>query len=60
VETRQSLNGVALIDHGLTVAETVVVRRQYRLGPQTLVTLVDPNKPAAVPNPSTASSGMLP
>ena len=60
VSMRQSLNGVALIDKGLTAGETVVVRGQYRLQPGTLVTLANPNNPDAVPNPSTASSGMLP
>jgi membrane fusion protein, multidrug efflux system len=57
---RQSLNGVGLIDKGLSAGETVVVRGQYRLQPGTLVTLANPNNPDAVPNPSTASSGMLP
>jgi multidrug efflux system membrane fusion protein len=60
ISIRQSLNGVALIDKGLTAGETVVVRGQYRLSPGTLVTFADPNDPGAVPNPSTASSGMLP
>jgi membrane fusion protein, multidrug efflux system len=60
VSMRQSLNGVALIDNGLSAGETVVVRGQYRLQPGTLVALADPNNPDAVPNPSTASSGMLP
>jgi membrane fusion protein, multidrug efflux system len=60
ISMRQSLNGVALIDKGLSAGETVVVRGQYRLSPGTLVTLADPNDPSAVPNPSTASSGMLP
>jgi membrane fusion protein, multidrug efflux system len=60
ISIRQSLNGVALIDKGLTAGETVVVRGQYRLSPGTLVTLADPNDRGAVPNPSTASSGMLP
>jgi multidrug efflux system membrane fusion protein len=60
VSMRQSLNGVALIDKGLSAGETVVVRGQYRLQPGTLVTLANPNNPDAVPNPSTASSGMLP
>jgi multidrug efflux system membrane fusion protein len=60
VSMRQSLKGVALIEKGLTAGETVVVRGQYRLSPGTLVTLADPNDPNAVPNPSTASSGMLP
>ena len=60
VSMRQSLNGEALIDQGLSAGETVVVRGQYRLSPGTLVTLANPNDPNAVPNPSTASSGMLP
>ena len=60
VSIRQSLNGEALIDQGLSAGETVVVRGQYRLSPGTLVTLANPNDPNAVPNPSTASSGMLP
>jgi multidrug efflux system membrane fusion protein len=57
---RQSFKGIALIEKGLDAGETVVVRGQYRLSPGTLVTLADPNDPNAVPNPSTASSGMLP
>jgi membrane fusion protein, multidrug efflux system len=60
VSMRQSLKGVALIEKGLTAGETVVVRGQYRLSPGTLVALADPNDPNAVPNPSTASAGMLP
>lgn len=60
VSMRQSFKGVALIEKGLKAGETVVVRGQYRLSPGTLVTLADPNNPDAVPNPSTASSGMLP
>jgi multidrug efflux system membrane fusion protein len=60
VSMRQSFNGVALIDKGLAAGETVVIRGQYRLSPGTLVTLANPNDPNAVPNPSTASSGMLP
>ena len=60
VSMRQSLNGVALIDKGLSAGETVVARGQYRLQPGTLVTLANPNNPGAVLNPSTASSGMLP
>ena len=60
VSMRQSLNGVGLIDKGLSAGETVVVRGQYRLQPGALVTLANPNDPNAVPNPSTASSGMLP
>jgi membrane fusion protein, multidrug efflux system len=60
ISMRQSLSGKALIEKGLSAGETVVVRGQYRLSPGTLVTLADPNDPGAVPNPSTASSGMLP
>jgi multidrug efflux system membrane fusion protein len=60
VSMRQSFNGVALIDKGLNAGETVVIRGQYRLSPGTLVTLANPNDPNAVPNSSTASSGMLP
>jgi membrane fusion protein, multidrug efflux system len=60
ISMRQSLKGVALIEKGLTAGETVVVRGQYRLSPGTVVALADPNDPNAVPNPSTASSGMLP
>ena len=60
VSMRQSFNGVALIDKGLNAGDTVVIRGQYRLSPGTLVTLANPNDPNAVPNPSTASSGMLP
>jgi multidrug efflux system membrane fusion protein len=60
VSVRQTLGGKALIDKGLSAGESVVVRGQYRLSPGTLVALADPDKPGAVPNPSTASSGMLP
>jgi multidrug efflux system membrane fusion protein len=60
VSMRQSLKGEALIDQGLSAGETVVVQGQYRLTPGTLVFLADPNRPGAVPNPSTKSSGMLP
>jgi membrane fusion protein, multidrug efflux system len=60
VSVRQSLRGEALIDKGLNVGEVVVVRGQYRLLPGSLVSLADPHNPNAVPNPSTASSGMLP
>jgi len=44
----------------LSAGETVVVRGQYRLTPGTTVSLANPNNPAAVPNPTTASSGLLP
>jgi multidrug efflux system membrane fusion protein len=60
VVMRQSLAGEALIEKGVSAGETVVVRGQYRLSPGALVTLADPKNPDAVPNPSTASSGMLP
>jgi multidrug efflux system membrane fusion protein len=60
VSVRETLNGEALIEKGLSAGETAVVRGQYRLSPGTLVSLADPNNPEAVPNPSTASSGMLP
>lgn len=60
ISVRQSSNGQALIDKGLRVGEMVVTRGQYRLLSGTPVTLADPENPGAVPNPSTASSGMLP
>src|SRR6266851_10197287 len=60
VSVRETLTGEALIDKGLSADEDVVVRGQYRLSQGTLVALADPNNPSAVPNPSTASSGMLP
>jgi membrane fusion protein, multidrug efflux system len=60
VSVRQSFGGEALVEKGLSVGETVVLRGQYRLTPGTLVTSADPNNPEAVPNPSTKSSGMLP
>ena len=60
VSVRETLTGEALIDKGLSPGEDVVVRGQYRLSQGTLVSLADPNNPSAVPNPSTASSGMLP
>jgi multidrug efflux system membrane fusion protein len=60
VSVRETLAGEALIDEGLSAGDAVVVRGQYRLSPGTLVSLADPNNPSAVPNPSTASSGMLP
>jgi membrane fusion protein, multidrug efflux system len=60
VSVRQTFNAEALIEKGLTAGETVVLRGQYRLSPGTPVTLANPNDPGAVPNPSTASSGMLP
>jgi multidrug efflux system membrane fusion protein len=60
VSVRETLKGEALIDKGLSAGETVVVRGQYRLTPGTVVSLADPNNPAAVPNPTTASAGLLP
>jgi multidrug efflux system membrane fusion protein len=60
VSMRQSFGGEALVEKGLSAGESVVVRGQYRLSPGTLVTLADPRHPEAVPNPSTAKSGMLP
>jgi multidrug efflux system membrane fusion protein len=60
VSVRETLNGVALIDKGLNAGESVVVRGQYRLTPGTVISFADPNNPAAVPNPTTASAGLLP
>jgi len=60
VSVRESLNGEALINKGLSAGETVVVRGQYRLTPGTVVSLADPNNPTAVPNPTTASARLLP
>jgi membrane fusion protein, multidrug efflux system len=60
VSVRETLNGEALIDKGLSAGETVIVRGQYRLTPGTVVSLADPNDPAAVPNPTPASAGLLP
>jgi multidrug efflux system membrane fusion protein len=60
VSVRETLNGDALIDKGLSAGETVVVRGQYRLTPGTVVSLANPNDPAAVPNPTPASAGLLP
>ena len=60
ISVRETLNGDALIDKGLKAGETVVVRGQYRLTPGTVVSLADPNNPAAVPNPTSASAGLLP
>ena len=57
VEVAQRLHGVALISKGLEAGETVVVQGQYRLTPGTLVAVTAPSE---APNPSTASSGMLP
>jgi membrane fusion protein, multidrug efflux system len=60
VSVRETLNGEALIDKGLSAGETVVVRGQYRLTPGTMVSLANPNDPTAVPNPTPASAGLLP
>jgi multidrug efflux system membrane fusion protein len=60
VSIRQTFGAEAVIDKGLTAGETVVVRGQYRLSTGTPVVLADPEHPDAVPNPSTASSGLLP
>jgi membrane fusion protein, multidrug efflux system len=60
ISVRETLNGEALIDKGLSSGETVVVRGQYRLTPDTVVSLANPNNPAAVPNPTPASAGLLP
>src|SRR5215469_7641116 len=60
VSVRETLNGEALIDKGLSAGETVVVRGQYRLTPGTVVSLANPNDPSAVPNQTTASAGLLP
>jgi len=60
VSVRETLNSEALIDKGLSAGETVVVRGQYRLTPGTVVSLADPSDPAAVPNPTAASAGLLP
>src|SRR5580693_419833 len=60
VSVRETLNDEALIDKGLSAGETVVVRGQYRLTPGTVVSLANPNEPAAVPNPTPASAGLLP
>jgi multidrug efflux system membrane fusion protein len=60
VSIRQTFGAEALIEKGLSAGETVVVRGQYRLSPDTPVVLADPEHPDAVPAPSTTSSGMLP
>jgi membrane fusion protein, multidrug efflux system len=60
VTVRETLNGTALIDNGLRAEETVVVRGQYRLTPGAVVSFANPNGPAAVPNPTPASAGLLP
>jgi membrane fusion protein, multidrug efflux system len=60
VSVRETLNGEALIDKGLSAGETVVVRGQYRLAPGTVVSLANPDNPGAVPNTTKASAGLLP
>ncbi|HEY2533508.1 MAG TPA: efflux RND transporter periplasmic adaptor subunit [Xanthobacteraceae bacterium] len=60
VSVRETLNGVALIEKGLSAGETVVLRGQYRLTPGTKVSLASSNDTAAVPNPTPASAGLLP
>jgi membrane fusion protein, multidrug efflux system len=60
VSVRETFNGEALIAQGLSTGETIVVRGQYRLTPNTVVSLANPNNPAAVPNPTPASAGLLP
>jgi membrane fusion protein, multidrug efflux system len=60
VSVRETLNGQALIDKGLSAGDTVVVRGQYRLTPGTVVSLANPDDPAAVANPTPASAGLLP
>jgi membrane fusion protein, multidrug efflux system len=57
VEVAQRRHGFALISKGLQAGETVVVQGQYRLTPGTLIAAAAPSD---APNPSTASSGMLP
>jgi membrane fusion protein, multidrug efflux system len=57
VEVAQRLHAMALISKGLQAGETVVVQGQYRLTPGTLVAATAASE---TPNPSTASSGMLP
>jgi len=60
VSVSETLNGEASISKGLSAGETVVTRGQYRLTPGTEVSLANPNNPSAVPNPTTASAGLLP
>ncbi len=60
VSVRETLNGEALIDKGLSAGETVVVRGQYRLTPGAVVSLANSNDAAVVPNPTPASAGLLP
>ncbi|MFZ0237744.1 MAG: efflux RND transporter periplasmic adaptor subunit, partial [Xanthobacteraceae bacterium] len=60
ISVRETLNGEALIDKGLSAGETVVMRGQYRLTPGIVVSLANSNDSAAVPNPTPASAGLLP
>jgi multidrug efflux system membrane fusion protein len=60
ISVRETLNGEALIDKGLTAGEAVVVRGQYRLTQGAMVSIANSNNPAAVPNPTPASAGLLP
>ena len=55
-----SLNGVALVASGLKSGEQVVVRGQYRLVAGDTVREVPSRLASTVPNPSTATAGMLP
>ncbi|HEX3992169.1 MAG TPA: efflux RND transporter periplasmic adaptor subunit [Acetobacteraceae bacterium] len=58
VAVAQTLNGRALIDHGLTAGETVVTAGQYRLSDGVKVSEVSANDPQ-VQNSTEASAGML-
>jgi multidrug efflux system membrane fusion protein len=58
VVVAQTLNGRALIDHGLTAGETVVTAGQYRLGDGVKVSEVSASNPQ-VQNSTEASAGML-
>jgi membrane fusion protein, multidrug efflux system len=60
VSVRETLNGDALVEKGLSAGQTVVVRGQYRLSPGTMVSPANSNDTAAVPNPTPASTGLLP
>jgi membrane fusion protein, multidrug efflux system len=60
VSVRETLNGEALVDKGLTAGETVVMRGQYRLTQGATVSVAGSNNPDAVPNPTPASAGLLP
>ena len=60
VSVRETLNGEALVDKGLSAGQTVVVRGHYRLTPGTIVSLANSSDSAAVPNPTPASAGLLP